>query len=72
MKIRISNAVNIDPPSLGPLEADQVSQQRALTASRSAEDSENGSALDLKRDVLHEHARSPAYPQIVDGDVGPW
>lgn len=71
VKVRLADAVDVDAPGLGPLESDQIPQQRALAAPRSAEDCKNRSALDLEGGVLQEYLRPPTYPQIVDGDVWP-
>ena len=71
VQMRLANAVDVDPAGLRPLEADQVSQQRALAASRSAQNRQRRAALDLEAHVLHEHPRSPPDSQIVDDDVRP-
>jgi hypothetical protein len=72
VEMRRSNTVNIDSPGLGPFEPDQITEQRAFATTRSAEDREDCSAPDLKRDVLHKHQVPPTNAQIVNGDVRPW
>ena len=71
VEMRLADAVDLDSTGLGPLEADQISQQRALAAARPAENRQRRAALDLEADVLHQHSRSPADSQIVDDDVRP-
>jgi hypothetical protein len=55
---------------VGPLEADQVSQQSALAASRSAQDCQRRAAFDLEAHVPKSTC-SPPDSQIVDDDVRP-
>src|SRR5207237_1208723 len=53
------------------LQADQVAEQRALAAPRSAENDEGRAALDLEADVFHQHTRSPPDAKVVDDNVRP-
>src|SRR6516225_2048184 len=58
VEMRLAHAVNIDSPRLGLLQPDQIPEQCALAASRSAEDSEDRAALDTKGNVFHQHTLS--------------
>ncbi len=71
VQMRLAHAVDVDAAGLRPLEADQVPQQRALAASRSAQDREGRAALDLEAHVLHQDPCPPSDSQIVDDDVRP-
>ena len=69
--MRLADPVDVDPAGLRTLEADQVAQQRALAASRPAEDGQGRAAFDLEVHVLHEHSLPPPDSQILDDDVRP-
>jgi hypothetical protein len=69
VEVRLSNSFDLNSPRLGPLKSDQVSHQRTLSASRSAEYAKDSPPFDLKGNVLHENLSPPTNAQIVDGDV---
>ena len=69
--VRLADAVDVDAAGHRLLQADQVPEQRALAAARPAENGQGRSALDLEADVLHQHARPPPDPEVLDDDVRP-
>ena len=71
VEVRLADAVDVDAAGHRLLQADQVAEQRALAAARAAENRQGRSALDLEADVLHQHARAPPDPEILDDDVRP-
>jgi len=65
----LAHAVDFDYPGFRLFKANQISQQRALAAARSAEDREDRSSVDLERDALYDHSGSPSDAQVLDADV---
>ena len=59
MVLGLSNSVDVDSPGLWPLQADQVPQQSALSATGPAEDGENASSFYIEGHVFHENGRAP-------------
>ena len=71
VEVRLADAVDVDAAGHRLLQSDQVAEQSALAASRSAENGQRRAALDFEIDVLHQHTGPPPDPEILDDDVRP-